>query len=304
MFMALAPADSSCSHAGTLGCGFVRLTTAMTSGASVNRFFSTSVSAAVACGFFCANTFAMISPARRRASPSNTMNRHGVSLPWSGTRAPMVNMVSSSAGEGPGAVISRGLTERRTFRRSMASGTIVSLVAGVTDLADTGENLRPYRPIRIERSGRSFRPLHVGWCCLFGQRGNRLIRRHHLLCLAAEPAHGDRMGFGFLFADDEQRRDFRQRMLADLVVDLLVAKIDLDSQARVPCGGSNHLGIFIGLGGNRGDHDLRRRQPEREVAGIVLDQDADEAFHRAADRPVHHHRDLLRAVVVDVECAE
>jgi hypothetical protein len=32
-------------------------------------------------------------------------------------------MVSSSAGEGPGAVISRGLTERRVFNSSMASGT-------------------------------------------------------------------------------------------------------------------------------------------------------------------------------------
>src|SRR6266566_9400727 len=39
----------------------------------------------------------------------------------------MVRMVSSSAGEGPGAVISRGLTERRIFRRSMASGTGKSL---------------------------------------------------------------------------------------------------------------------------------------------------------------------------------
>src|ERR1700687_3934286 len=37
-------------------------------------------------------------------------------------------MVSSSAGEGPGPVISRGLTERRVFRRSMASGTAVSFI--------------------------------------------------------------------------------------------------------------------------------------------------------------------------------
>src|SRR5262249_51953439 len=141
----------------------------------------------------------------------------------------MVRMVSSSDAEGPGAVISRGLTERRTFRSSMASSTTVSLVAGVTDLAGTGENLGPYRPIRNERSGRSLRPLHVGWCCFFGQRGNRIIGGHHILCLAAEPAHGDRMSFGLLFADDEQRRDFRQRVLTDLVVDLLVTKVDLDA---------------------------------------------------------------------------
>ena len=37
MFIALAPADNSCSHAGTLGCGLVKLTTPITSGASVSR---------------------------------------------------------------------------------------------------------------------------------------------------------------------------------------------------------------------------------------------------------------------------
>ena len=34
-----------------------------------------------------------------------------------------------------------------------------------------------------------------------------------------------------LLADDEQRGDLRQRMLADLVVDLLIAQVDLDAQA-------------------------------------------------------------------------
>src|SRR5260370_3720520 len=40
----------------------------------------------------------------------------------------MVRMVSSSAGEGPGPLISRGFTERRIFRRSIASGTGASFV--------------------------------------------------------------------------------------------------------------------------------------------------------------------------------
>ena len=39
MFIALAPADNSCSHGGTLGCGFVKLTTAITSGASISLRF-------------------------------------------------------------------------------------------------------------------------------------------------------------------------------------------------------------------------------------------------------------------------
>src|SRR5204862_682921 len=44
--------------------------------------------------------------------------------------------------------------------------------------------------------------------------------------------------------------------------------------------------------------------PERETAGEVLDQYANESFHRAADRAVHHHRRLLRPVGIDVERAE
>ena len=64
----------------------------------------------------------MVSPALSRASPSNTMNRQGVSLPWSGTREATVSSVASSAAVGPGPLSSIGLTERRDVRRSMASG--------------------------------------------------------------------------------------------------------------------------------------------------------------------------------------
>jgi hypothetical protein len=128
MFMALAPADSSCSHAGTFGCGFAELTTPITSGASVSRRFSFSISDGCAFGFLVAKIVAIISLARARALPSNTIKRHGASFPWSGTRAPIVRIVSSSAGEGPGAVISRGLMDRRVLSRSRASGTAVSFI--------------------------------------------------------------------------------------------------------------------------------------------------------------------------------
>ncbi len=59
---------------------------------------------------------------RRRDSPSNTMNRQGKSLPWSGTRAAAVRMVSSSAGEGPGPVMVLAEPDRRVSSRSIASG--------------------------------------------------------------------------------------------------------------------------------------------------------------------------------------
>ena len=111
-----------------------------------------SISAAGADGFFFANTCAMTSPARARASPSNTMKRHGVSLPWSGTRAPMVRMVSSSSAVGPGPLISRGLTERRIFRSSMASGTTVSFVGLDGRIAYHGDRAATKSPkARLDR---------------------------------------------------------------------------------------------------------------------------------------------------------
>ncbi len=96
--------------AAPLGCGLVKETTPITSWRIGQRFFSTSMCEAGAPGFFRANTFAITSPARARASPSNTMKREGASLPWSGTRCadrqdgrarprtggPLVSPVSSS----------------------------------------------------------------------------------------------------------------------------------------------------------------------------------------------------------------
>src|SRR3954449_11789657 len=77
-------------------------------------------------------------------------------------------------------------------------------------------------------------PLHIRRGRFLHQRGDRLVRRHHLLPVAAEPADRDRMALGFLLADNEEGRDLGQRVLADLVVDLLVAQVDLDAQARTP----------------------------------------------------------------------
>src|SRR5207244_11115868 len=44
--------------------------------------------------------------------------------------------------------------------------------------------------------------------------------------------------------------------------------------------------------------------PQREVPGEVLDQDAGEALHRAADRAVHHDRRLFATVGIDIERTE
>src|SRR6266404_7378760 len=93
-------------------------------------------------------------------------------------------------------------------------------------------------------------------------------------------------------------------MFADLVVDLLVAQVELDTQAGAARRGRDNLGVFVAFRGDGGDDGLDRREPKREVARIVFDQDADKTLHRTTDRAVHHDRYFLRAVGVDVERAE
>ena len=77
----------------------------------------------------------------------------------------------------------------------------------------------------------------------------------------------------------------------------------VSASARRPAAFSalGHLvGVAVGLVGDRRHHRLHRRQPQRQPAGIVLDQHADEALERAQDRPVQHHRPVLGAVLADI----
>ena len=53
--------------------------------------------------------------------------------------------------------------------------------------------------------------------------------------------------------------------------------------------------------GHREHADLHRRQPDREAAAVVLDQDAGEALHRAEQGAVDHHRPVLGVVLALVD---
>src|SRR5512139_1581772 len=60
----------------------------------------------------------------------------------------------------------------------------------------------------------------------------RLSERHHPLALLAKRADCNRAFLGLALADHQQVRDLLQRVLAHLVVDLLVAQVGLDADAR------------------------------------------------------------------------
>ena len=124
------------------------------------------------------------------------------------------------------------------------------------------------------------------------------------MILAAEPAQRDRSFLGLALADDEQQRDLGQAVFAHLVVDLLVAKVGFDANSGRGELRRDFLRIDVGIGHDGRDHRLDRRQPQRELAGMMLDQDADEALERAEDGAVEHQGMMLLAVLADIDRAQ
>ena len=118
--------------------------------------------------------------------------------------------------------------------------------------------------------------------------------------LTGEGAHGNRVAFRFLIAEDEHIRDLLALCLADLVADLLVAQIGLDAQASLLQTVGNVLGVVVRAVSDGHDLDLHGREPQRERAGIVLGEDADEALDGAEADAVDHDRAVLLAVGADI----
>ena len=133
-------------------------------------------------------------------------------------------------------------------------------------------------------------PPDVGRHRFLGERLERRVERHDLLVFLAEAADRDRALGRFLLADHEQDRDLGEGVLAHFVVDLLVAQVAFDAQPKLSCGFDHLARKAVGIRGDGGDDRLHRRQPERQVAGIVLDQNAGEALQRAEHGAVEHHR--------------
>jgi hypothetical protein len=91
------------------------------------------------------------------------------------------------------------------------------------------------------------------------------------------------VGGGFLVAEDEDEGDFLEAEVADLGLHLAVGSVEFYAEA------SGFEALLDGLGvgemffvGDGNEAYLDGREPEGEGAGVVLDEDAEEAFYAAA----------------------
>src|SRR3989441_2988449 len=86
---------------------------------------------------------------------------------------------------------------------------------------------------------------------------------------------------------------------ADLIAAPLIALIEFDAPPSGRQAIADLPGIVEVAVCNRQHAHLLRRQPDREVTGVVLDEKRHHPLHRADDGPVDHHRTMCLPVLPD-----
>ena len=109
-------------------------------------------------------------------------------------------------------------------------------------------------------------------------------------------------GFHVAISDHEHGVDFHLLGVGDLGFDVVAAGIELGADLVGAEFGLNCAGVFEERRfiADRQDADLFGREPEREIAGVMLDQEADETFVRAERRAMDAERRLVGVVAVVV----
>src|SRR5438445_10683682 len=123
---------------------------------------------------------------------------------------------------------------------------------------------------------------------------------HRPQVFATARADGNKAIFLLAITDHEEVRHLLQRVFTYFIANLLVTQIRLYAESLFYKG---LRGVTHRAGLRIGDvhHDcLDRRQPGRELAGVVFDQDTDKTLHRTDYGPMQHHRMATLAVLVDV----
>ncbi|MBG9887287.1 hypothetical protein ABE10_12280 [Bacillus toyonensis] len=122
--------------------------------------------------------------------------------------------------------------------------------------------------------------------------------RDAVLLRPVAEAEGHGSGRTVLLPRDEDERHLARRVGADLLLHPIVGVVDLGAHPDGAERGDRVVEVLGILLGDGHAHDLHGRQPQREVAGIVLEQDREEALDRPEQRAVDHDGTLLLAVPV------
>src|ERR1700687_2003809 len=115
-------------------------------------------------------------------------------------------------------------------------------------------------------------------------------------------AMGDRDGAGFRFfaADYQHVWDFLHLGVADFRRELFVAVVEMHAHVVTFEGFGDVLGVVDHFFANRANFDLHGRQPYRERAGVMLDQDAEEALDGSEQGAMDHQGLMAGAVFADI----
>src|SRR6266852_2860910 len=136
--------------------------------------------------------------------------------------------------------------------------------------------------------------------CLASETGDEFGQIHLPEVFTAAGPHGHLFSRLFLFADNQLVRQLLQAMFPNFIGYFFIPQVGLAAPPRllqIRCNACRVSGLALGDIKHR---NLHRRKPQRHRAGLVLDENADEALHRADDRPMQHDRYLARIVFGDV----
>src|SRR5471030_1854632 len=122
------------------------------------------------------------------------------------------------------------------------------------------------------------------------------IDGHYTQIDVAPRPHGHGIGIPLFVANYKDVGQFLDGMFTYFIRNLLVPQIALYAEPALAQLFSHLLHIFSLRVGDVQDRYLHRRQPHRQRARIIFDQDADEALHRTDDRAVQHDRHLTAVV--------
>src|SRR3954467_1792855 len=135
----------------------------------------------------------------------------------------------------------------------------------------------------------------------FGQRlADAFLHAARAEVTAGAAPQGQGPPGGFASPRHQHVGNLLELRLADLISNLFLAVVELGPQPRRRQPRPHRLGIGRVTVGNRHDLHLHRREPQRERARVVLDQDGDEPLEAAEDRPMNDDRAVLGIVGADV----